>query len=69
MGMYRHDALPVRGSKTRESDRAPVDGTTPADYPLLAVCRSCNRVIRAEGALSADWKHTAAARVTGATGC
>jgi hypothetical protein len=63
MGMYKHEALPERDSKTRERDGKQVSGTTPSDYPLLAKCRSCHRQIRAENALFADWKHTAAPRI------
>jgi hypothetical protein len=39
--MRKHDALPQQeGSLLREHDRAEVDGETPADYPLLARCKS-----------------------------
>jgi hypothetical protein len=57
MGMYRHDALPKPGSVTRESDGATVDGSTPADYPLLATCGPCNRQIRITASQGTDWKH------------
>jgi hypothetical protein len=68
MGMYKHQALPQRDTKTRASDGTQVSGTTPADYLLLARCQSCRRQIKAENALDADWKHTAAPRApTGST--
>jgi hypothetical protein len=61
--MTKHDALPAQGSMIRERDRTPVDGNTPADYPLLARCTSCHREIRIEAAIGATgWQHTAAAR-------
>ena len=62
MGMYKHQALPEPGSKTRHSDGQQASGTTPADYPLLATCQHCHRQIRAENAPPAGWKHTAAPR-------
>jgi hypothetical protein len=63
MSMRRHDALPITDTMVRECDRSPVDGNTPADYPLLARCESCHREIRIEAALgSGGWKHTAAPR-------
>jgi hypothetical protein len=60
--MRKHDALPMPDSTIREHDRTPVDGNTPADYPLLARCQSCHREIRIETALGNAWKHTAAPR-------
>jgi hypothetical protein len=65
MGMRKHDALPKLDGEEgllRERDREPVDGKTPADYPLLARCQSCNREIRIESYLGSGWKHTAAPR-------
>jgi hypothetical protein len=63
MGMRKHDAMPEEGTLIRERDRAEVDGNTPADYPLLARCHSCHRVIRIDAAFgSLGWMHTAAPR-------
>jgi hypothetical protein len=62
MGMTKHDALPQQGSLLREHDRAEGDGRTPADYPLLARCKSCHREIRIDAYLGSGWKHTAAPR-------
>jgi hypothetical protein len=62
MGMRKHDALPKTDGVLRERDRAPVDGKTSADYPLLGRCQSCNREIRIESYLGSGWKHTAAPR-------
>lgn len=65
MGMRKHDALPKTDGEEgllRERDREPVDGKTPADYPLLAHCQSCNCEIRIESYLGSGWKHTAAPR-------
>jgi hypothetical protein len=63
MGMRKHDALPQPDSMIRQRDRTPVDGNTPADYPLLARCESCHREIRIDAAIgSKGWKHTAAPR-------
>lgn len=55
--MYRHHAMPTPGSMIRDGDRQPVDGNTPADYPLLARCKSCNREIRIEAAVGSGWMH------------
>ena len=60
MGMRKHDAQPTPDTMTRERDRAPVDGTTPDDRPLLARCQSCRRQIRIAAAPGSAWKHTAA---------
>jgi hypothetical protein len=68
MGMYKHQALPEPDTKTRASDGTQATGTNAADYPLLARCRSCRRQIKAENALDADWKHTAATRTPAPAG-
>lgn len=62
MGMRKHDAQPIADTVIRETDRIPVDGNFPADYPLLGRCESCHREIRIESAIASGWKHTAAPR-------
>jgi hypothetical protein len=63
MGMRKHQAEPQPKSMIRERDRAPMDGNTPADYPLLARCDGCHREIRIDAALGEGWKHTAVPRL------
>ena len=54
-----HEALPVRGTVKRENDGEPVDLLAKAwDYPILADCAGCERAIRKENAMFADWEHT-----------
>ena len=62
MGMYRHDALPKNGTLRTENGGKPTDGRTPAHYPLLATCNSCNRQIRLSAYQGSGWKHVAAPR-------
>lgn len=62
VGMTKHDAQPILESMIRERDGSVVDGNTPADYPMLARCKSCKRQIRIQAAIGSGWKHTAAPR-------
>jgi hypothetical protein len=59
VGPQKHDALPKRHTMRRERDGAVIDGNTPADYPLLALCGSCHREIRIETYLGSGWEHIA----------
>ena len=43
-----HRVEPKPGSWIRESDRKPADMLAIGDYPIMAVCRICNRNARAE---------------------
>jgi len=52
-----HRIEPVLGSARRVSDRAPANLLDTRDYPLLADCLRCGRVIRCDRILMADWYH------------
>lgn len=67
-GMSEHDGLklarddhsitPRKGSMRHAITGEPTLGMRPVlDYPMVAVCRECGRVIRLERYFFADWVH------------
>jgi hypothetical protein len=55
--MRGHDAQPVPGSARRLSDREPANLLDVRDYPVLADCLVCGRVVRCDRILLADFYH------------
>lgn len=53
-----HEIMPAAGSARRVRDGEPADLRDPREYPCTAVCKTCDRPIRTERWLLADWYHT-----------
>lgn len=52
-----HEALPVRGTFKRAKDGEQLVLPMPWDYPILADCASCGKVIRKNESMFAEWEH------------
>lgn len=59
--MSEHAITPVPGSAVREGHAIPADLLMPGDYPLVAVCQECKKLVRCEQWLSGEWEHVTAA--------
>ena len=57
MPSFDHDAIPVPDTGRRAGDRKPRDGSDPADYPLLAECKTCHLEIWMESYDSSGYAH------------
>jgi hypothetical protein len=52
-----HEIIPEYGSARRVRDGEPADLTNPTDYPMIAVCLTCQRPIRCDGWLMGECYH------------
>lgn len=54
-----HEAMPVRATFRGENGDARSEPLSPWDFPVLATCGACGRMLRKADSVLSDWEHVA----------